>query len=264
MRCGVNGENNMNSKKIRLSVIVLAKNEQERIARCLDALSFAEEIIVLDNNSTDKTSEIAVLHGARVEKVKSDNFAAMRNEAADFAKGSWMLYVDADEIVSPELAGDIKNVVSGKKEVVPKGFEIYRKNYYLGKEWPTGEWMLRLFRKDSFQGWFGSLHESPRVLGSIGKLTGNLVHDTHRNLSEMVEKTNQWSATEAELRLVANHPPVVWWRILRVAITGFWDSFIRQRGWRAGSVGWIESMYQGFSMFITYAKLWELQQQKHS
>jgi len=75
----------------------------------------------------------------------------------------------------------------------------------------------------------------------------------------MVAKTNEWSVVEARLRLDAHHPPVVWWRLVRVMITGFWESFVRNGGWRAGTVGFIESIYQGYSMFITYAKLWEMQ-----
>jgi hypothetical protein len=78
----------------------------------------------------------------------------------------------------------------------------------------------------------------------------------------MVQKTNSWSDIEARLRLEANHPPVSWWRIIRVMITGFVNSYFSQQGWRAGTVGFIESIYQAYSIFITYAKLWELQQKK--
>ncbi|MCX6791872.1 MAG: hypothetical protein NT149_02440, partial [Candidatus Gottesmanbacteria bacterium] len=74
---------------------------------------------------------------------------------------------------------------------------------------------------------------------------------------------NEWSRLEANLRLDAHHPPVVWWRLLRVMTTGFSSSFFAQGGWRAGTMGWIESIYQGFSMFITYAKLWEVQQKQN-
>jgi hypothetical protein len=76
----------------------------------------------------------------------------------------------------------------------------------------------------------------------------------------MVDKTNDWSIIEAKLRYDAFHPPVVWWRFLRVAYTGFADSFLTKGGWKAGLYGWIESIYQGYSMIITYAKLWEMQQ----
>lgn len=256
-----NGGNNMSQKKQTLSAVVIAKNEGTRISKCLAALSFADEIIVIDNSSTDDTASLARKAGARVKLLKAEGFAKLRNSAAKEIASDWVLYVDADEVVSPQLASAITRVISGGASG-QSGFEIYRKNYYLGELWPTGEWMLRLFRKEALVGWQGELHETAVIKGSAGRIKGDLLHDTHRTLSEMVEKTNEWSKTEAELRLAAHHPPITWWRMVRVILTGFWQSFIGQRGFRAGTVGWIESMYQGFSLFITYAKLWELQQKR--
>jgi len=181
----------------------------------------------------------------------------------------YRLYIDADESVSEQLRKEIEEAISHSREAGSRfagqpsaisGYEIRRKNYYLGHPWPEDEYLLRLMRKDALIGWHGVLHESARVKGAIGRLDGPLIHTTHRTLEEMVAKTNLWSETEAILRYNRRHPPVVWWRLARVMITAFWDSFIRQQGWRAGVAGWIESIYQAFSMFITYAKLWELQQ----
>lgn len=256
------GGNNMSRKKPLLSVIVIAKNEEARIGKCLDAVAFADELIVLDNNSEDNTSGVATSKGALVRSFHSGDFAKLRNVAAEEANGEWILYVDADEIVSPALASSIRQKITSKDTAKEAGYEIHRKNYYLGVLWPAREWMLRLFRKDAFKEWRGPLHETPIISGETGRLTGDLLHDTHRTLQEMVTKTNEWSQSEATLRLAADHPPITWWRILRVVLTGFWDSYVRQGGWKAGTVGWIESMYQGFSMFITYSKLWELQQKK--
>ncbi len=258
MRFLAGGVNSMSRKKPTLSAIIIAKNEQKRIGTCLDALMFADERIVMDNSSTDKTVEVAQDHGARVESVQSADFAKLRNDAAKRVAGEWILYVDADEIVTPELAESIRTVI--KKENGHTGYEVHRKNFYLGSSWPAGEWMLRLFKRDAFEKWYGQLHETPIIKGNIGKVEGDLLHDTHRTLAEMVSKTNEWSETEAQLRIAINHPPVTWWRIIRVLMTGFWESYVTQGGWRVGTVGWIESIYQGFSLFITYAKLWELQQ----
>ncbi len=122
--------------------------------------------------------------------------------------------------------------------------------------------MERLFWKDSLIKWKGKVHESPVVSGSVGILNEPLLHYTHRTLDEMVNKTNEWSATEAKLRYEAGHPPVVWWRFIRVMFTAFSDSYFIQGGWKAGVTGLIESIYQSFSIFITYAKLWELQESK--
>ena len=119
--------------------------------------------------------------------------------------------------------------------------------------------MVRLVRKDALVGWQGGLHETAQVRGKIGRLDGELMHDTHRDLTGMLEKTNIWSDFEAQLRYKNNHPPISWWRFFRVMISAFWKSYIREKGYLAGTVGLIESLYQSFSMFITYAKLWEKQ-----
>lgn len=239
---------------MKLTAIVITKNEQARIEKCLTSLSFADEIIVVDNGSIDHTREIAKKHGATIVAAKGvHNFASLRNLGKEKAHGAWLLYVDADEIVSRELAQELKTIHQN-------GYELRRKNYYLGHPWPGEEYLLRLMRKDALIEWYGALHETARVSGEIGRLNAPLIHDTHRSLEEMVTKTNEWSATEAKLRFDAGHPPVVWWRFFRVMLTAFFDSFIKQGGWRAGTVGWIESIYQSFSIFITYAKLWELQQ----
>lgn len=250
----------MSPKKQTLSAVVIAKNEEPRIAKCIAALTFADEIIVVDNSSTDKTAALAKKAGAVVKLLKADGFAKIRNTAAEYISTDWVLYVDADEVVTSRLASEISRVINIKGSET--GFEIYRKNYYLGEPWPAGEWMLRLFRKDALVGWQGELHETAVIKGPVGRIKGELLHDTHRTLAGMVEKTNEWSETEAALRFAARHPPITWWRIIRVTLTGFWNSYIGQQGFRAGTVGWIESIYQGFSLFITYAKLWELQQRR--
>lgn len=239
---------------MRVSVITIAKNEEERIGKCLEALAWADERIVIDNVSNDKTVEIAKKYGARVIKSESSSFSELRNLGLKEAKNDWILYIDADEIVPDELAKEIKEVSSQ-----PVAYFVRRKNYYLEQQWPFTEKILRLFWKPALKNWYGDLHESPNIEGKTGQLKSPLLHYTHRTLEEMVSKTNEWSETEAKLRLDAKHPPVVAWRLFRVMTTAFFDSYIKQEGWRAGTVGLIESMYQAFSMFITYAKLWEMQ-----
>lgn len=248
----------MSPKKI-LNAIVIAKNEAERIGTCIDALSFCDAILVADNGSTDETATVSHNHGASVVRFHTEDFASLRNKALQKVQGDWILYIDADEVVSDGLGREIRAVVdTGKSHV--GAYMLCRINYYLGVRWPDREWMTRLFRRTALVRWEGKLHETAVIKGKTEKLNGELRHDTHRNLEEMIAKTNQWSETEAALRLSAGHPRITWWRLLRVTLTGFWHSFIQLGGWRAGTVGWIESIYQGFSMFITYAKLWEMQE----
>lgn len=248
---------------MQLSGIIIAKNEEERIANCIDSISFCDEIVVVDSSSTDKTVAIAKRMGAVVFEQQSSDFSDMRNFGLSKAKGEWIFYIDADERATPELARDIKyQIVNSKNESIG-AFKVKRKNFYLGNhEWPYIEHLERVFKKEKLKGWYGKLHESPKVDGEISELDGFLLHYSHRDLSLMLEKTIEWSQIEAETRLKAGHPKMTWWRFPRVMVTAFWDSYIRQEGWKAGTAGLIESMYQSFSMFITYARLWEMQNKK--
>lgn len=244
-----------------ITAIVLTKNEEDMIADCLDSLGFCSELLIVDSKSTDKTVEIAKRYNAKVIEDTSDSFSQKRNKGAESAKSDWVLYVDADERVSPSLKESILKATANKS---PKdSYKVTRRNFYLGNtEWPLREEFIRLFRKEKLIRWTGKLHETPEVLGETGKLDGDLLHYTHRTLPEMLEKTIQWSEVEAELRYKASHPKMTWWRFPRVMVKAFTDSYIRQKGWKAGTAGIVESIYQSFSIFATYARLWEMQQEK--
>ena len=249
---------------IKISGVILAKNEEDMIADCLDSLMFCDEIIVVDNKSEDRTAEIARRMGAKVFEYSSEDFSELRNFGLEKARGEWILYVDADERATKELASSIKYQVSSMAPNKLSAFRIRRKNFYFGtskkNEWPYMENLERLFKKEFLKGWKGKLHESPIVDGEIGVLDGLLLHYTHRDLSSMLKKTIEWSKIEAELRFKSNHPKMSAWRFLRIMLTAFWDSYIKQGGWKVGTIGLIESIYQSFSIFITYARLWEMQE----
>jgi len=243
-----------------LSVVILTKNAENLIADCIDSVSFCDEVIVIDDYSTDRTAELAKHLGAFVFPYSSESFAKKRNLGLQKAKGRWVLYLDVDERVSPELADAIKSILERKKDIYA-AYRLNRKNFYLGNnEWPTMEKLERLFKKSKLEEWYGDLHESPRVNGDIGDQdVGFIKHYTHQDLTGMLNKTIQWSKIEAELRFNSHHPYMSWWRFFRVMVTAFYDSYIRQKGYKVGTAGLIESMFQAFSMFITYARLWELQ-----
>ena len=248
---------------IKISGIVITKNAEEMIADCLDSLSFCDEIIVIDNKSEDRTREIAEKMGAKIVECSSNDFSEMRNTGMKSAAGEWLLYVDSDERVTEVLNKEIIKAINdpANKNVA---FNVRRKNFYFGNhEWPYIENSERLFKKNKLKEWHGSLHESPEVDGSIGYLEGYLFHYTHRDLASMLDKTIRWSKIEAELRFKAGHPKMTWWRFPRVMLTAFFDSYIKQGGWRVGVVGLVESMYQSFSIFVTYARLWEMQREKN-
>lgn len=244
---------------MELSAIIITKNEENNIEALVKNLQFADEIIVIDNDSKDKTVEKAINSGARVYSKKFNDFAQQRNLGLKEARGKWLLYIDADERLTPELITEILSVLKNPSSKAV-AFKIPRKNFYFGQyEWPKIEMPERLFQKDYLKEWYGELHESPRINGEVVELKNYLLHYTHKNLDKMLQKTNEWSEIEAKLLYQAKHPRMVGWRFLRIMLTKFYDSFIKQGGWRIGTVGLIESLYQAFSYFIVYAKLWEKQ-----
>lgn len=243
---------------MKLSAVIIAKNAENLIIDCIESVAFAEEIIVIDDSSEDRTADVAKMKGAKVIQSREKSFAEKRNVGLHHANGEWIFYLDTDERVSRELQKSIQEVINSQE--TKAAYKIQRQNFYLGDHpWPKIEKLERLFQKAQLKEWYGDLHESPKVIGEIGILDGYLQHYTHRDLSSMLTKTIEWSDAEARLRFDAHHPKMTLWRFPRVMVTAFYDSYIGQQGYRAGTVGLIESMYQAFSIFVTYAKLWELQ-----
>lgn len=249
---------------MKLSIIIIAKNAESFIADAIDSVKkIADEITVVDNGSSDKTTDIAEYLKAKVIKEEERDFAQLRDIGLKAASGEWVFYIDTDEQATPELLANISDQIEKENSGIV-AFKIKRKNFYFGNhQWPYIEKLERLFRKDSLKGWYGQIHESPMIEGKVLELDGFLLHYTHRDLTSMLEKTIEWSYIEAELRLKAKHPQMTWWRFPRVMLTAFLDSYVRQKGWKVGTVGLIESTYQAFSAFITYARLWEMQKEKN-
>ncbi len=247
-----------------LSILILTYNEEDVIGDCLASLAdFADEIIVIDSFSTDKTQEIAKKHKATVVEHKLIDFSSQRNFGLEHAIEDFVLYIDGDEVVSEDFKNEVKIAVEKYTEGSDVGgWFIKRDTYYFGKRWGLTDQVQRLFLKKKLLKWEGVVHETPKIEGRFGIIHAPVKHFTHRNFSQMVEKTNKWSNYEAELRFKAHHPKMSSWRFIRVLSTGFLGSYFKGRGWRNGTAGFMESVYQAFSMFITYAKLWELQNKK--
>ena len=246
---------------MNLTTIIIAKNEEKNIVDAIDSVDFSKKVILVDNGSTDRTIEIAKRAGAQVLSIKTDDFSKQREEGLIHVKTDWILYIDADERITQELKKEIEDVLTDENSM--DAYKIVRRNYYYGKhEWLYREKLERLFKKESLKGWHGKIHESPVYTGEIGELKGFLDHYTHQDLTSMLEKTINWSDTEAQIRFNANHPRMKWWRFPRVMIPTFFRYYIRQKGFRVGTVGLVESIFQTYSIFITYAKLWEMQEKK--
>ncbi|MCL5784304.1 MAG: glycosyltransferase family 2 protein [Patescibacteria group bacterium] len=246
-----------------LSVIIITKDEQDRIEACLESVKWADEIIVVDNGSKDDTLKIVRKYTDKIFQVNSQDFAETRNFAMEKAKGEWVLYVDADERVLETLKQEIELMISFADF---SAYALSRRNVIFGTEvkygpfWP--DWVIRLLKKSDFESWIGKVHEYPKFKGKLGYSKNSLLHLTHRNIDQIVLKSLDWSKIDANLRFNSNHPKMSGWRFLRIFVTEIFNQGIMRKGFFNGSVGIMDSLLQAFSLYMTYVRLWELQQSK--
>lgn len=246
-----------------LSVVVIVKDEESRIKACLESVKWADEIVIVDDGSRDRTLEVANNYTDKIIKTNLSDFASRRNLGMKEAKGDWVLFVDADERVTTSLKEEIEVMITFSEF---SAYAISRRNIIFGTEvkygpfWP--DWVVRLLKKADFDNWVGKVHEYPKFTGKLGYSKNSLLHLTHRNVDQIVLKSLEWSKIDAKLRLEANHPKMSGWRFLRIFITEIFNQGILRKGFFSGTVSMMDSILQAFSMYITYVRLWELQQSK--
>ena len=247
-----------------ISILVLTKNEERLIGVCLESANWADEIILVDNFSTDKTLEIAKKYTDKIFQKEFEGYDKERNYALSHSRGDWIFYLDADERIAAQLREEIEQAISHQLSAF-SAFAVPRKNILLGKWQKHGGWwpdyQIRLFKKTTLKAWQGELHEQPIFDGNLGYLKNPLLHLTHRDIVSMMAKTAQWAPIEAKLRLEADHPAMSWWRFVKIVKVELLSRFLKG-GWRDGVEGVIEIFYQTFSLFITYVKLWEMQRKE--
>ena len=257
-------------KYIMLSVIIIAKNEEKMIGACLASVKWADEIVLVNNGSTDKTLEVAKKYTEKIVSFDGEDFASLRNKAMEKAKEEWVLYVDADERVLEPLKEEILKLVEyaplrGQDDSC-SAYALSRRNIIFGKEVNYGpykkDWVIRLFKRADFENWTGKVHETPHFKGKLGYMKNSLLHLTHRGVDKIVLKSLEWSKIDAKLRLDSGHPKMSGWRFLRIFITEIFNQGILRKGFFNGTVGRMDSLLQAFSLYMTYVRLWELQQEK--
>ncbi len=250
--------------KQKISVIVLTHNEEPVIKECLESVKWADEIVIVDDNSTDETLKIVRKLGVKkiIKAPEKSDFSDRRNLGAKEANGEWLLYVDADERVTPELKDEIKSTVSNfVAYAIPRKNIRLTKVLYHGGWWP--DYVLRLIKKDKLIGWEGELHEQPKIDGEVGKLKEAFLHYSHRgNFEHKLQNTINWSEIEGRKMYDAGHPQMNVARFLSAMWREFYSRMIKQKAFLDGTEGVIEAFYQVFSVFISYARLWEMQQKE--
>lgn len=248
--------------KDRLSIVVLTKNEEQMIYNCLRTCTWADELIVVDSFSTDRTVELVHEFTDKVYCVEWLGYGEQRNRAMEFASGEWILFVDADERVSYPLREEVCDLLA--REPVHDGYKIPRYNYYLGKRLQYGTFypdaQLRLFRKDgAHYAAHQYVHEVPDIEGSIGQLKSPLLHLSHRSISTVLQDFDAYTTLRADKELRNRTRPVRIRTLIKGLVMCLWKHFVCQQGWRDGMEGAIENMLVTFEVFVTWAKLWELQ-----
>ena len=246
-----------------LSVVIITKNEEHRITRCLESVRWADDIVVVDGQSTDQTQAVARTYGATViERPFSGSFGEERNAGLAVATGEWVLQMDADETVSPELRAAIERLlVEGSSHAALK---VRRRNYFLGHRMRYGGWYhynLVLFRRALVR-YEGLVHERLMVQGTIGVLEGDLLHRPFGSFEQFIERQNRYTSLQArELLQEEGHSSPRLIRELGVRpVKLWWKLYVKKQGFREGFYGLSFSMLFAWVHFLKWAKYWELRQ----
>ncbi|MEN3038680.1 MAG: glycosyltransferase family 2 protein [Candidatus Kryptonium sp.] len=246
----------MEKSRKTLSVVIITGNEEKNIADCLESVKWADEIIIVDSESKDKTVEIARKYTDKIFVKKWEGYAIQKQFAIEKATGDWILSLDADERVTQELRAEIEKTLENETEY--DGFYIPRKNFFLDKWIKSCGWypdyQLRLFRRGKGSVALRRVHEKFVVNGKTGYLKGSLIHLTHIDLFETFDKINRYSSLSAEEKLGKK---VRWYHIIFIPFFAFLGHFILKRGFLDGIYGLMVSLNHAMTKLQTYMKIWE-------
>ena len=247
-----------------ISAVVLTKNEENNIVDCLESISFCDEIIIVDDNSNDRTLEL--LSNFKVKLYKrslNDNFSIQRNFGLEKATGDWVLFIDADERVTPLLKKEILYKTEANGEV--SGFYFRRKDYFIGKPLNHGETasirLLRLVKKRKGI-WYGRVHEVINVSGKTGSMENPIIHYPHKTLSEFLSEISSYSTLRAK-ELFESGKKTNFLSIILYPKAKFLLNFFIKKGFMDGIYGFVFAILMSFHSFLVRAKLWLLWQKKY-
>jgi glycosyltransferase involved in cell wall biosynthesis len=242
--------------ELAISVVIPTFNEGAQIAHAIADLSWADEIIVVDGGSTDDTATAAEAAGAVVLIVDGETIAGQRNAGIAAARNGWVLALDADERVSPQLRAELGEVVGGRQPI-HAAYRMKFRNHYLGRELKFGpwgrDWHVRLFTRDRRYN-RNRVHERLEPIDDVGTLTGPILHYPYRDLAHHLAKVVKYARWGADDLHARGRTAGLWelaarpaWRFLR--------DYVLFAGWRDGSVGFVAAVVSSFAAFLKYAFL---------
>ena len=248
------------TSRATLSVCVIAGNEEDRIGDCLASVAWADEIVVVDSRSADRTAAIARERGARVIVRDWPGYVAQKNFALEQAASDWVLCLDADERVSPRLAESVRGVLVADPGGVA-GYRMARRTFHLGRWILHGgwypDWKVRLVRRGRAR-WGGvDPHDRLEAEGPVGTLAGDIEHLSYRDIADQLRTIDRFTTVAARelhargrggaLPGMLLHPPAK-----------FAKMYLLKAGFLDGVPGFVVAVLGGYYVFLKYAKLWEL------
>ena len=246
------------SGPVRLSAVIITRNEEASLPACLESLrGLADEIVLLDSDSTDRTVAIARAAGARVATHRFSGFGEAKQRALEMATGLWVLSIDADEVVTPALAEEIRQLVASEGKF--SGYWVRRNVFFVGRRLRFGgmgsDWVLRLFCRSGARFSQDRVHEHVEVRGRTARLRSPLDHHAYRTLTEHVEKMNRYTDLQSALKAErgVRYRSWMWVRLP-------WEVFARlvlRLGVLDGTPGVLFATMSAYSAWLKYAKTWK-------
>lgn len=239
----------------RLSVAIIARNEERNLPACLASVAFADEIVVVDHASSDRTVQIARERGARViETVDWPGFGPQKNRAIAACTGAWILSIDADERVTPELRTEIEHVLTQAQFDV---YEMPRRSYYVGRFMRHGGWYpdrcRRLFKRGAARFSDARVHESLVSDRPVGRLSAPLLHYSFRSLEDVLDKVNRYSSASAQTLAEQGVTPGVLTAIVH-GVAAFLRTYVFKLGFLDGKYGFMLAVSNAEGSYYRYVK----------
>ncbi|RZU03037.1 glycosyltransferase family 2 protein [Rivibacter subsaxonicus] len=245
---------------MRLSVVLITKNEARHIEACLASVGFADEWIVVDSGSSDGTQELARRAGARVIETSDwPGFGPQKNRALAAASGDWVFSIDADERASPELAASIRAAMAAAAG--PASYKVSRLSSFCGEWIRHGDWypddVLRLFRRGSARFSDDLVHEQVLADGPVGRLDGELLHESQPSLESCLDKLNRYTSGRAlQLHRAGRSGSLS--KAIAHGLWAFLRSYVFKRGFLDGRMGFVVAFSIAEGTYYRYLKIWLL------
>lgn len=247
-------------ERLPLTVAIIALNAAAQIGPCLASAAFADEVLVVDSGSSDDTAAIARAHGARVEQREWLGFGRQKQHAVSIARNDWVLCLDVDERVTPRLERSIREALAGRRY---RAWRLARRNRFLGRWLAHGEgypdWTVRLFHRAHASWSNDEVHEAVLTTTEVGRLDGDLLHDSAEDMATYMAKQNRYSTLHAQA-LYRQGVRAGYWRLAASPLARFVKFYFLRLGFLDGGPGFAHIVVGCNNTFHKYLKLIELQQ----